>query len=69
MAVKWHTNLPAEWDDAPSDPPEEEPDSVIEEYRNGVVLRPLEASVDQRPTGAYLYCDAETVRSLDEDAL
>ncbi|MFB6124650.1 MAG: hypothetical protein ABEJ59_01660 [Halanaeroarchaeum sp.] len=66
MAVQWHTNLPADWDDVPSDPPDEEPDSVLEASRNGVVLRPLSAQVDSKASGAYLYCDADALQSLGE---
>lgn len=69
MATKWHTNLPADWDDAPSDPPEDDTDSVIEPYGDGVVMRPLQAAVDDRQTAAYLYIDDGAVSDLGEEAV
>ena len=69
MATKWHTNLPSDWDDVPSDPPEDETDSVIEPYGDGVVMRPLEAAVDNQKTAAYLYCDARSAADLGEEAV
>ncbi|UWG47289.1 hypothetical protein HSRCO_1001 [Halanaeroarchaeum sp. HSR-CO] len=69
MATKWHTNLPSDWDDAPSDPPEDDTDSVIEPYGDGVVMRPLQAAVDNQKTAAYLYCNARAVSDLGEEAV
>lgn len=69
MAMQWHTSLPSDWDDVPSDPPYDEPDSVIEPYGDGVVLRPLQAAIDNRQTAAYLYCDEASVADLGEKAV
>lgn len=69
MGTKWHTNLPAEWEDAPRDPPTVNSDSVIEPYGDGVVMRPLEACVDHQRSATYVYCDGTCVRTLGEETV
>lgn len=66
MALKWREDLPADWDAVPEQPPHEESDSVIEAHGNGVIMVPLQASMEADATQSYIYCERSHVTSLGE---
>ena len=66
MTLQWRDDLPTDWEDVPEEPPESESDYVIEPLGNGIIMLPLGASVDERSTQSYVYCDNRNVASLGE---
>jgi len=54
--MKWTENLPADWEQAPENPPATESGAVTERLTSGLLVR------DRDDEGIYLYCsEAATV--------
>lgn len=66
MTLQWRDDLPTDWEEAPEHPPEPDSDYVIETLGNGIIMLPLNASVDEVNTQSYVYCDEGNVASLGE---
>ncbi|QLC33595.1 hypothetical protein EFA46_005065 [Halarchaeum sp. CBA1220] len=48
--MKWTDDLPADWEQAPENPPEDDAPAVSETLTDGLLVR------DRDDDGVYLYC-------------
>ncbi len=52
--MKWNDQLPEDWEDAPDDPPHEEPQPVkLEKLHSGWVVRPVDAGAGASSVAVY----------------